>query len=63
MEFTINPKSLDSVPEEFRSDIEILLYKTTDPVSNNVTVNVADPTLENNQIYQDNAIQFECNQH
>ena len=45
-----------TVPEEFRSDIEILLYKTTAPVSNNVTVNVADPTLENNQIYQEDSL-------
>ena len=42
-----------NVPEEFRSDIEILLYKTTDPISNNVTVNVADPTLEDEMIYQE----------
>ena len=33
-----------NVPEEFRSDIEILLYKTTDLDTNNVTVNVADPS-------------------
>ena len=45
-----------TVPEEFQSDIEILLYKTTNPVSNNVTVNVADPTLENNQIYQEDSL-------
>ncbi len=45
-----------TVPEEFRSDIEILLYKTTEPTSNNVTVNVADPTLENNQIYQEDSL-------
>ena len=45
-----------TVPEEFRSDIEILLYKTTDPVSNNVTVNVADPTLENEMIYQEDSL-------
>ena len=45
-----------TVPEEFRSDIEILLYKTTDPVSNNVTVNVADPTLEDEMIYQSDSL-------
>ena len=45
-----------TVPEEFRSDIEILLYKTTEPDTNNVTVNVADPTLENNQIYQEDSL-------
>ena len=45
-----------TVPEEFRSDIEILLYKTTEPNTNNVTVNVADPTLENNQIYQSDSL-------
>ena len=44
------------VPEEFRSDIEILLYKTIDPVSNNVTVNVADPTLEDEMIYQEDSL-------
>ena len=45
-----------TVPEEFRSDIEIFLYKTTDPVSNNVTVNVADPTLEDEMIYQEDSL-------
>ena len=45
-----------NVPEEFRSDIEILLYKTTDPVRNNVTVNVADPTLEDEMIYQSDSL-------
>ena len=45
-----------TVPEEFQSDIEILLYKTTDPVSNNVTVNVADPTLEDEMIYQEDSL-------
>ena len=45
-----------TVPEEFRSDIEILLYKTTDPVSNNVTVNVADPTLKDEMIYQEDSL-------
>ena len=45
-----------TVPEEFRSDIEILLYKTTEPDTNNVAVNVADPTLENNQIYQEDSL-------
>ena len=45
-----------TVPEEFRSDIEILLYKTTDPVSNKVTVNVADPTLEDEMIYQEDSL-------
>ena len=45
-----------TVPEEFRSDIEILLYKTTNPVSNNVTVNVADPTLEDEMIYQEDSL-------
>ena len=45
-----------TVPEEFRSDIEILLYKTTDPVSNNVSVNVADPTLEDEMIYQSDSL-------
>ena len=45
-----------TVPEEFRSDIEILLYKTTEPVSNNVTVNVADPTLEDEMIYQSDSL-------
>ena len=44
------------VPEEFRSDIEILLYKTTDPDTNNVTVNVADPTLEDEMIYQSDSL-------
>ena len=47
-----------TVPEEFRSDIEILLYKTTDPVSNNVTVNVADPTLEDEMIYQEDSLKI-----
>ncbi len=45
-----------TVPEEFRSDIEILLYKTTDPTTNNVTVNVADPTLEDEMIYQEDSL-------
>ena len=45
-----------TVPEEFRSDIEILLYKTTDSISNNVTVNVADPTLEDEMIYQEDSL-------
>ena len=45
-----------TVPEEFRSDIEIFLYKTTDPISNNVTVNVADPTLEDEMIYQEDSL-------
>ena len=45
-----------TVPEEFRSDIEILLYKTTDSTSNNVTVNVADPTLEDEMIYQSDSL-------
>ena len=45
-----------TVPEVFRSDIEIFLYKTTDPVSNNVTVNVADPTLEDEMIYQEDSL-------
>ena len=45
-----------TVPEEFRSDIEILLYKTTDLISNNVTVNVADPTLEDEMIYQEDSL-------
>ena len=45
-----------TVPEEFRSDIGILLYKTTDPVSNNVSVNVADPTLEDEMIYQEDSL-------
>ena len=45
-----------TVPEEFRSDIEILLYKTTDPDTNNVTVNVADPTLEDEMIYQSDSL-------
>ena len=45
-----------TVPEEFRSDIEILLYKTTDPDTNNVTVNVADPTLEDEMIYQEDSL-------
>ncbi len=40
------------LPEEFGTDIEISLYKTTAPDTNSVTVNVADPTLENQQIYQ-----------
>ena len=44
------------LPEEFGSDIEITLYKTTDPISNNVTVNVANPTLENQQIYQEDSL-------
>ena len=44
------------LPEEFGSDIEITLYKTTDPISNNVTVNVADPTLENETIYQEDSL-------
>ena len=42
--------------EEFGTDIEISLYKTTDPISNNVTVNVADPTLENETIYQNDSL-------
>ncbi len=41
------------LPEEFGTDIEISLYKTTEPETNNVTVNVADPTLENETIYQE----------
>ena len=45
-----------NVPEEFRSDIEILLYKTTDPDTNNVTVNVADPALEDEMIYQSDSL-------
>ena len=44
------------LPEEFGTDIEISLYKTTDPISNNVTVNVADPTLENETIYQEDSL-------
>ena len=41
------------LPEEFGTDIEISLYKTTEPETNNVTVNVANPTLENEQLYQE----------
>ncbi len=44
------------LPEEFRSDIEISLYKTTEPETNNVTVNVADPTLENETLYQEDSL-------
>ena len=44
------------LPSEFGSDIEISLYKTIDPISNNVTVNVADPTLENETIYQEDSL-------
>ena len=44
------------LPEEFGSDIEISLYKTTDPINNNVTVNVAEPTLENETIYQEDSL-------
>ncbi len=44
------------LPSEFGTDIEISLYKTTDPISNNVTVNVADPTLENEQLYQEDSL-------
>ena len=44
------------LPEEFGTDIEISLYKTTAPDTNNVTVNVADPTLENQQIYQEDTL-------
>ena len=44
------------LPSEFGTDIEISLYKTTDPISNNVTVNVADPTLENETIYQEDSL-------
>ena len=46
------------LPEEFGSDIEISLYKTTDPINNNVTVNVADPTLENETIYQEDSLKI-----
>ena len=44
------------LPEEFGTDIEISLYKTTDPISNNVAVDVADPTLENETIYQEDSL-------
>ena len=44
------------LPSEFGTDIEISLYKTTDPISNNITVDVADPTLENQQIYQEDSL-------
>ena len=44
------------LPSEFGTDIEISLYKTTDPISNTVTVNVADPTLENEQLYQEDSL-------
>ncbi len=44
------------LPSEFGTDIEISLYKTTDPINNNVTVNVADPTLENEQLYQEDSL-------
>ena len=44
------------LPEEFGTDIEISLYKTTNPISNNVTVNIADPTLENETIYQEDSL-------
>ncbi len=44
------------LPEEFGTDIEISLYKTTDPISNNITVDVADPTLENEQLYQEDSL-------
>ena len=45
-----------TIPEEFRGDIEVLLYKTTEPITNHVTVNVADPTLEDDQIYQEDSL-------
>ncbi len=44
------------LPSEFGTDIEISLYKTTDPISNNITVDVADPTLENEQLYQEDSL-------
>ncbi len=44
------------LPSEFGTDIEISLYKTTDPINNNVTVDVADPTLENETIYQEDSL-------
>ena len=44
------------LPEKFGTDIEISLYKTTEPDTNNVTVNVADPTLENQQIYLEDTL-------
>ena len=44
------------LPSEFGSDIEISLYKTIDPISNNVTVNVAEPTLENETLYQEDSL-------
>ena len=44
------------LPSEFGTDIEISLYKTTEPETNNVTVNVSDPTLENQQIYQEDSL-------
>ena len=44
------------LPEEFGSDIEISLYKTTNPINNNVTVNVSDPILENEQLYQEDSL-------
>ena len=41
------------LPEEFGNNIEISLYKTTEPETNNVTVNESEPTLENEQLYQE----------
>ena len=32
------------------------MYKTTDPINNNVAVDVADPTLENKQLYQEDSL-------
>ena len=66
-EFTIEKNSDNGVgiyeidlagvlPSEFGTDIEISLYKTTEPETNNVTVNVADPTLENETLYQEDSL-------
>ena len=44
------------LPEEFGTDIEISLYKTTEPETNNVTVNESEPTLENETIYQEDSL-------
>ena len=44
------------LPEEFGNDIEISLYKTTAPETNNVTVNESEPTLENETIYQEDSL-------
>ena len=66
-EFTIEKNSDNGVgiyeidlagvlPSEFGTDIEISLYKTTEPDTNNVTVNESEPTLENQQIFQNDSL-------